>query len=58
MAGKLSVFYTFNKAYFEILVALDGIVVLGQLTQRTVPGALVVVNLIVPGDFSYPAPNG
>lgn len=51
MVRKLFISYTFNKAYFKIIVALDGIVVLGQLTEKAVPGALVGMNLVVPGEF-------
>lgn len=53
MVRKVFVFYVFIKAYFKIIIALDGIIVLGQLTEKTVHGALVGVNLVVSGDFSF-----
>lgn len=56
MVRKLLAFYTPNKAYFKIIIALDGIV-LGQLTEQTAPGALVGLNLLVSGDFSYRVHN-
>lgn len=42
---KVFVFCTFNKAFFKNVIALDGIVVLGQLTEKAVPGALLGMNL-------------
>lgn len=48
---------SFNKAYLKITVALDRMVVLHQLIEKTIAGAVVVTNLTVPCDFSCRVPD-